>query len=183
MNKGFTLFEMIVVVFIIGFLSSVLVLNFKNLSDSPMARHQLSSLVVSDIRRAQSLALAGVKYNDLPVCGFGLHYVSSSLSYYIYVRPPDTVSGACDIGADRDYDNLTDSIMETRVINNSSLTVSWTDDVFFELPNSRAYIANSINPSSLGIVDVALANGDGICPGADCTRITISTSGRIDINN
>lgn len=183
MNKGFTLFEMIVVLFVVGILSSLLLFNFRDLNNSPMARHQLSSLVISDLRRAQSMALAGVEYNDMPVCGFGLHYEAASGLYFIYIRPPDSISEICDIAANRNYNNLTDSIIETRTISNPSLTINWTDDIFFESPNPKTYIANSNNPAISAILDVVVLNGSGVCPSSDCTRITVSTSGRIDVNN
>jgi len=177
------LIELMVVVFMIGIITSILLSNFKTSQTNAVARRQTASLIVADIRKAQSMALSGVDYNGIQVCGFGLHYVNGDSYLLYYTKPPDlntvcaNVSRLYQVGQE----------IQTKTVNNSNLALLWSpgadprDDIFFELPDPKTYIADSTDPNRVATIGISY-NGAS-CPSADCTQITVTTAGKIDIIN
>ena len=91
-RAGFTLIELSVVMGIIVLLLGVVFYNFRTSAKTKSARHQIALELLSNIRRAQSMALAGSSYNDQIVCGFGVYFTNTT-NYLIYAQKP--VSGTC----------------------------------------------------------------------------------------
>lgn len=182
-QSGFTIFEMLVVLSIITILSVLLITNFRTIGRGPMPRHQLTSIVVSEIRKAQSITLAGMEYNGSSVCGFGIHPDLTVNKYFIYARPPKVFDDICDTTVNRNYDSSTDSIIEEKNFTGSNLRVTWASDIYFELPFAKTYINNSNDPSASVIIDINQIDSPGSCPGTNCSRITVFSSGRIDVQN
>jgi len=60
MKKGFTVIEMLVVIFIIGVMSTVLVVNWRQNEKTYLVRRTAQEIAQS-IRKAQDLALTGKK--------------------------------------------------------------------------------------------------------------------------
>jgi len=177
-SGGFTLIEVLVATAIIAVLSVALLFNFGTAARNKTARTQTASVVVSDIRRAQSMALSGTRFGGSVVCGYGVHYVSSA-SYYIYSKTPP--AGGCSAVSTRNY-QAGDIIAETKRLINQNLEFrSSFSDIFFESPSPRTYINNSAAltdpPATINIQRVGQAN----CGGQSCTKIEIYTSGRVDL--
>lgn len=179
-KTGFTVIEMLVVFSIIVFLASFLIFNFRTARGS-LPRHQQASLIIADIRKAQALALSGANYNEVPVCGYGIHPDTANNRYLLYSRPP--ADGACNPLADKNYNIATDSVVEIKAFNNLSLTIAWDFDIYFELPNPVTYINDSTAADQTSVVDILQTGETGSCPGSVCTRITVYTSGKIDVEN
>ena len=173
-QKGFSLVEMMVVVVIIGILATVMILNFRG-SGSQMALRQVTQQVMSDIRRAQSLAIASTQFEGEMKCGFGIYYVDST-TYAIYTG--DTV-GDCDtenrnfeLGIDQTYRGLT--MADRQIVFRQSFP-----DIFFEPPDPKTYIDNSSLLSGPN-AEIKLGIVDGICPD-DCLTIIIRPSGLVEV--
>ena len=90
-SSGFSLTEMLIVMAIVAILSTLLLMNFRTTARNKTARNQVSSVVVSDLRRAQSMALSGAQKDGTIVCGYGLHYIDSQ-TYSLYAKIPPGAS-------------------------------------------------------------------------------------------
>lgn len=178
-NRGFTIIELLVISAIIATFSVVLILNFRSSPTSKTARVQTASVVLSDIRRAQSLALSGSRYQGNLVCGYGFHYVNPT-SYFIYVKTVP-VSGPCSSVATHNYQSG-DPITENKILINTNMEFrSSFNDIFFEPPDPKTYINNK---SSLNIPPATLTiqlKNQNNCAQNTCTEINVFTSGQIDL--
>ena len=91
-EKGITLVEIVVVIFLIGILSSILISNFPMIQQN-FALSRSAYTLAEDLRRAEDMGLSGVTVNDLsgaeiPARGYGLYVATStatpSTQYLIY---------------------------------------------------------------------------------------------------
>lgn len=149
-DGGFTVLEILIVGAIIAVLSSMLFLNFRSAGNNITARNQTVSAILSDIRRAQSMATSSSIYTDSSnvrhtVCGYGVHYsgrntdygsfnpsdgTTSGNSYIIYgkLRPGAGESGNCPTIADspgytRDYVPGSDFIIYKAILANINMVI------------------------------------------------------------
>lgn len=184
-SLGFSLVEMVLVVSILSLFSSYFISNFRSSARNATARHQISSVMISNIRKAQSMALSGTQIGGSTVCGFGIHYLSQT-SYLIYAKDPNP-QGKC-VG-NVNYNASSDLTIETQTVANPNFMIQWSpgmgnrDDIFFEPPDPKTYIDNqdisqNNNPAVISVV----LNGNS-CPGANCTTVTVYKSGKIDVAN
>ena len=191
LQQGFSLIELLIIMAITVLVGTTFVLNFRAASTNAAARHQLSSVMIADIRNAQSLAVSGGKVNNPSSgreenpCGYGLHYVNSA-AYYIYAGMP---TGSCS-GANRNFQDGTDIIVETRTIGNPNMILSGSApggvfyDVFFEPPDPKVYLNNDANLSTAPTAtDIYVVRLGQVCPGGDCTIVSVHKSGAINLSN
>jgi type II secretory pathway pseudopilin PulG len=126
----------LVVTAIIATLSVVLLFNFGTSARNKTARLQTASVVASDVRRAQSMALSGTRFSGNIVCGYGIHY-SSSANYYIYAKAAP--GGGCSTIPTRNY-QAGDLIVENKKLANPNMEFrSSFSDIFFESPDPKTY--------------------------------------------
>lgn len=183
-RAGFSLVELLVVLAIVSSLSVVLVFNFRSSKTNLTARHQISSVIIADLRRAQSLALSGARYQGQSVCGHGIHYLNAG-SYILYAGAPEGGGPTC-AAANRNYQLGTDFVVDTIRVDNSYLAISGPvgglfEDVFFESPDPKVYLNNI--QSLTGSLDIYVVNRGEACVSVNCTTITVYGSGRIDFVN
>lgn len=183
-NEGFTLIELVVVVAIMATLSTVLFFNFRSASTGKTARNQVTSLIQSDIRRAQTMTTSSTQFNGAIVCGFGIHYVSAT-SYIIYAGAVGGSPLNC-TNADKNYNAAglgADSIVQTITLQNPKFNIKSSFlDIFFEPPDPKTYInRNSALNASPTIISVGVIGQ--ACGGGNCTNLTVKTSGAIDVND
>lgn len=179
-QAGFTIIEMIMVTVIIGLLSVFFLANLGETAINTTSRHQISSTIVADLRRAQSLTLAGSVFQGTVVCGYGLHYLDAG-RYLIYAGAPE---GTC-AAANRNYQSGKDLMVETRNIKNDRLNVSGPGgvfpDIFFEAPDPKVYL-NGSSSLTAAPASIYILPKNQIC-GSTCTKIDVYTSGKIDLIN
>ncbi|MEK7151649.1 MAG: type II secretion system protein [Patescibacteria group bacterium] len=181
MSRGFSLIEVLVMSAIVATFSVALILNFRSSPKSGVARNQVASIIVSDIRRAQSLATSGARFQGNIVCGYGVHYVNQN-SYLIYAKSVPSPS-SCSSISNYNY-QIGNPIIETKYISNSNMEMrSAFLDVFYEPPNPRVYINNNsaINGSPTSIY--IQLKGQQNCSTAPCAQISIFPSGQINLTN
>lgn len=182
MNKGFTIIELLIVTAIIATFSVVLVLNFRSSPKNQVARSQTAAVIVSDIRRIQSMASAGSRFQGNVVCGYGIHYVSN-VSYVLYAGVLDGAATRCQ-DTNHNYQVGIDLIVETKNLINSNMEIrSSFPDAIFEPPDPKTYINNSALLSGPPTNIIVQLKGQVDCSGTSCTWISIWPSGKIDAVN
>ena len=179
-SKGFTVVELLVVAAILATLSVALVLNFRIGARTATARLQTASAIVSDIRRAQSMALAGRQYQNNVVCGYGVRYVSN-VSYRIYAKPPP--AGGCGALTNHNFEaGDFDAVTGTRGMVNSNMEMRGAfSDVFFKPPDPRVYVGNVTLPTSAMTAITIQTLNQTNCSGGSCTKVEVYNSGQIDL--
>jgi len=166
-QAGFTLLELVIVVFIIGTLSGLVLANHRS-GQKKYALSQTTQQLVSDLRKVQNMAMSGVDIE-------GQYY-----GYGIYIRRLDSVV-YYRIYADKDGDSKYDSDESLETVNlPEGIEIKSTSpaskvDVFFRSPEPITYInaPASVNP---GTITLELE-------GTSSTKtITITTAGLIYSN-
>lgn len=157
---------------IIGLLSTALILNFRSSSTGVAARRQAANAVVSDIRRMQSMALAGSNYGGQVICAFGISIVDK-FSYRLFARPRPVPPASCSLGTY--VPGSADIVIEEKKPINSAMTLEPSfSHILFKPPYGTAYPAGG----TLESVDIFLKEN----PSGLKTTIRVSKSGRIDID-
>ncbi len=179
-DDGFSLLELLVVISVITSLSSVLVLNFRASATNRTARNQVASVIISDVRRAQSLALAGSAYHGNITCGYGVHYLNNS-SYVLFAVTDSNADDLC-AGEFNGY-GAGSVIIETRTLTNPSIVFqSPFSDIYFSLPFAQGYIGTI--PSPAPSADITLkAVDEADCVSSACTVVNVYSTGQIDTQN
>ncbi len=85
-HSGFTLVELLVVMFIVGLLASLVLANYRS-GQKKYALEQATQKLVSDIRKAQNMAISGVEIPGQcsvadPCSGYGVSIRKSSNNFY-----------------------------------------------------------------------------------------------------
>ncbi len=173
-DNGFTLVEVLVVAAITAVISTFMLLSFER---TRIDLNQSSSVVIADLRVAQSKALASTKYDSGSGpkirCGYGVHYVDLT-SYSIYTGP-DASSNNCP-SFNRNLDG-TDTTIRTKNFGDSKIEFkNIFSDIFWEPPYPYTYINNSSVSAS---IIITIGKKGGTCP-EDCQTINVSTSGKIE---
>jgi len=178
---GFTLLEVMMVMVIISTMSVALFTSLRTPTASPTARHRVTSVVEGDIRRAQGMALAGARFDDNVVCGYGITYIDQN-AYLIFAEAMP--EGGCSAGS-RKYQPRIDFAVETIFLTNIKMQISEPfDDIFFEPPDPRTYINGQYDlnpPNNEG--DIKISYIDQPCSIDTCTTIKVFTSGKVEIDN
>lgn len=175
---GFSLVELLVVSAIIATLSVVFIFNFRGSASNKGAVNQVVAVVVSDIRRAQSMATSAARYNGNLVCGFGLSYIDST-SYRIYA---ESSGAACGSQTTRTYQSG-DGIVENRTLTNPNIQIKASFlDIFFEPPDPKLAINGNVSlTNSPTQTTITIGPKGSTCGGGVCTNIVVNTSGAINV--
>ncbi len=137
-EKGFTLIEMLVVVFIVGIMSVLVFANYRDNRDK-YELYQAAQKLESDIRKMQNMAINGVEIPGICSTANTCH------GYGIYINFADGNSYIlfADKNNDQDYDNGIDGIYET-VQMPSKVSFNNVDpnplNIFFRPPDPNTYI-------------------------------------------
>ena len=179
LNPGFALVEILVVTAIIATLSVALLFNFGTAARNRTARRQVASVIVSDVRRAQSMALSGTRFNGNVFCGYGIHYVDH-ITYLLYAGVNEGLARCQD--ANHNYQAGTDSMVQIQKLINPNMEFrSSFSDIFFESPDPKTYINNSAlltDPQTA--INIQRLNQQN-CGGQTCTKVEVNTSGQINL--
>lgn len=171
LNKGFTLIEVLVAVFIIGTLSAAMLFSFGKGQEGAMLTRAAAALE-SDIRRAQILAVTSRDFEGSPPCGYGVHYLAQR-TYSVYAGKLGGVA-SCQ-SSDHNYQAGTDSVFEeSRIIENKVIFRDVFSDIFFEPPDPVVYINNNKGVGVSTAIELCLETDL-----TDCRIIMVDTAGRI----
>jgi len=127
-QSGFTMTELLVVIFIIGLLSTSVLISFRN-NERGYALDQSAQQLISNLRKAQNMAMNKVNIDGYNSYGI---YAKVNENYYI-------------IYADKNGNNTyqsSDEVIETINLSNN-VKINNGLDVFFKSPDPKAYINGS----------------------------------------
>jgi prepilin-type N-terminal cleavage/methylation domain-containing protein len=167
-NKGFTLVELLVVIFVIGLISSLLVVNWRNNEQQYLIR-RMAQEVVLNIRKTQNMALNSLKYQEGVPPYYGLYFTQASSSYEIFA----------DKNGNNEYDSDTDILVDTiNIIQGaeiSSLSGGTTLNLTFSIPDGFTRIKPQATSATITLKRVG-----GTCP-QNCKNIRIINTGQVNI--
>ena len=143
-KSGFTLIELIVSIAIIGFVTTIGVVNYRSANKSSVLQLEAYK-AATDIRRAQNMALGAIEFNFNPSArvpdAWGVYFDSASADSYI-------------IFADQDNNqiyNSGDGIFATvNLKNNIVLDITGSVNVAFVPPDPTTYL-NGLSGGEAGI--------------------------------
>ena len=169
-SAGITLVELVVVIFIIGLFSVILISDFPKI-ERQFALSRVTYKLAQDLRRAQDLGLSGVPTADIngdtiAVKGYGLYvnYGDSNTKYVIYADVP----GAPDVNGVRNSDQ------------------KYSGDLSYPLCEKVDPAINGtlISDCVVSLVDISKENPSLYIKGVTTTSgdTTVSTTGGVSIN-
>jgi len=166
-HRGFTLIEVLVTAAVAVMITGFLVTNFSR------SRNELAATapsILGDIRRAQSLAIAGSYHEDSLRCGFGIVFEQDA--YTIYAGPPAT--GSCVFS---DQKTSTTGTEVERIALSDTLEFKTLGDIYFVPPLPYTYLDGVLNePTPL---DIVLGVRGKTCGPTTCRTIRVDRAGRI----
>ncbi|OGM96897.1 MAG: hypothetical protein A3B86_00065 [Candidatus Yanofskybacteria bacterium RIFCSPHIGHO2_02_FULL_38_22b] len=195
MNKGFSLFEVLVVSSITIFISITLIRSLSSLSRVNLER--VANIVAADIRLAQQLTLSSHQFRGSqdPAarirCGYGISQNAQNISSYVLYAGTPTINPAglpqpCP--ADRNFQPIAPQNTPIYKITNLDRRVDFVatpgfNDVFFEPPGPTTYINNSSSASTEKITIKRIGTTGSQCDSgsSNCIYICVYLSGRTEI--
>ena len=184
-KKGFTTFELLVVIFIIALLSSTLIANIRK-GERQYKLQTAAQEMAQNIRRVQEMALAGVEHNGLIPRNYGIYFEVGSVSYTMFSEDSN----------DGKYDKNSDPIVgDDSIIIGSSLEISAIKacrpngcaqginiSIVFQLPFGECAMKSvGLSPPQRNDVTITLRKIGATCPGIDCRDIIIKDTGEISV--
>jgi len=180
-QAGFSLAELLVVMFIISLLSSMVLANHRA-GQRQYALFQATQQLVSDLRKAQNMAMSGVGIGEVEgepgkyYCGYGIenNYTARPTSYRFFLdKSPNCLT------SNNIYDS-NDVLLETVNLPNrikiKVTTPSPPLDVLFRPPDPTTYIKNNQGVGISGTITLEIE-------GTSSTKtITVTTAGLIYSN-
>jgi len=193
-KQGFTLAEVLTVTFIIGLLSSILVVNWRN-NEKMYLVQRVAQEIVQNVHTAQSLALAGKTYGpgtgsepclDYPCPYYGVNF-STATKYTVfgdkngnktYETPPsDLRIGVDDIFIDPNVEIYSLSCVKNGII--TIITPPHSLGILFSVPDGFTII-NTDPTISSAIIGVRKINTT-CAQTKNCKIITITNTGGITV--
>jgi len=173
LSKGFTLIEVLVATFIIGVLSAVILLNFRT-GQNQASLTRSAAAFETEIRKAQSMAVASSEFEGSIPCGYGLHYIDNR-NYSLYAG---RLGGAANCQAsDHNFQSGTDSVYQNlKIIEQRAVFKNSFSDIFFEPPDPATYINNSRAAGASTVIELCLETDLTVC-----RNLTVDMAGRISI--
>jgi len=165
-QAGFTLTELLVTMFIIALLSSLVLAGHRS-GQKKYALSQATQQLVSDLRRAQNMAMSGVEMAGRS--GYGIYAGKDDISYTIYSdkngnlsyqgEPPDELIETIDLPSQIKISSVSPSLSKI--------------DIFFEPPEPTTYINADDGAGISGTITLELED-------TSLTKtVTITTAGLI----
>lgn len=158
-NNGFTLVELLVVIFIVGLFSGIILAGY-NQSRKNNAVNNATQLLAVNLQRAQNLALAGKAQGAIIPAGYGF-YSQSAGQYLLFYNT----------GNNKQYNSGNSVVLETIVLSDGVSLSPSGQSVFFIPPDPTTYLNNANSGSVVFTLTKGSAN----------KNVTIYANGRIDI--
>ncbi|MBU4284971.1 type II secretion system GspH family protein [Patescibacteria group bacterium] len=174
-QAGFTLIEVLVIMFIISTLSTVLVVNWRK-NEKRYQLQRSAQTVVQNFRKVQSMSLAGKNLcdQDSPCIprNYGVHFGKTTLTSYV-------------IFADKNNNGKYASAVETNehietiyLESGIELSLSVDLDVVFSVPDG--FVMINAKPLTTE-ASLTIKRSGTTCPSSNCKIIIIKKSGQITI--
>ncbi len=170
-RRGFTLIEVLVVTFIIGFLSTLILLNYRTGQEEANLTRAAATLE-TDIRRTQNLAVNSSDFEGTVPCGYGVHYLDNR-TYSIYAGQLGLALDC--LSSNHNFQSGTDLVYQNIGIINPDLVFKNSfSDIFFEPPDPTTYINDTKSSGASTTIEICLE-----IDLTKCRNLVIDTAGRI----
>lgn len=176
MRKGFTLIEILIVISILGILTTFLVAATRT-SDKNILIYADQSKLVGVIARAKSLSIETFK--ERSICGYGVHFEPAENRYFVYSYTDP--SAACRLTAHQtnntDYRTVSEYPLAEGIVfstadgGENALPDNLTD-VFFKPPRPTIYFSPALE---IARIPLKIRGGETIAV------MTVSYAGQITI--
>jgi len=183
-GAGFTLVEMLVVIFIIGLVSSIMIVNWRK-NEKQYQLQGAAQEIVQNIRKAQQMALSGAKITTQPINSYGLYFeVATRTSYLIFADRNDNKQ--YDLGSDLIVGDAAIPIKSGFEINSLTSPEGASLNgvaVTFNLPDAittirKTDIGGNPFPDSLTIT---IRKVGTTCPSKTCKGVVIIKTGQVNV--
>lgn len=179
-SRGFTTFELLVVIFVIALISSMLIVSWRK----GERRYQVESAaqeIVQNIRKVQDMALNSFKYdlNSPPPLYYGIHFSRTDYpNSYIIFADTNEDQRCCSNDLYTEEIAVLDNIEIYYPCKQKPGELEREDDahITFSLPDGFTTVDRD-RPDTTGFVIRIIKTG-GTCP-QDCKAITIEKNGRV----
>jgi prepilin-type N-terminal cleavage/methylation domain-containing protein len=190
-KRGFTLPEVLVVVFVIGIMASILIVNWRN-NEKAYLVQRTAQEVAQNARNAQNMALSGKAHcdsNTVPCSSYGMYFLSAVKNSYI-IFGDENESGA----NKNTYQSSSDILVETINIDSNVEIYSLTQtkngvitplallNVVFSVPDGFTTINND---SGINTAIIKIRKVGTTCPltlpAKNCKAITITNTGGVTV--
>ena len=172
MKKAFTLMEVLVIMAVIGIISTMLIVDWRK-NEKRYQLQRTAQGIVQSIRTAQDMALNSLKLVDEEIpLSYGVYFNKNINSSYIIFG---------DVNGNNSYQTPSSDIFVENVLIESGIEIDslspGTQDlnIVFSLPDGFTIITP---PSTLASIIIKRKNG--VCPD-DCKTIKIINTGQINI--
>lgn len=168
---GFTLTELLTVVFIIGLISSILVVNWRR-NEKQYLLQRIAQEIVQNIRKTQDMALNSLSYQDeIPDYSYGVYFDKDDKNSYLIFgdRNKNNTYQPSDI-------EVGNAIQIESGIEIASLSSENQDlDITFSIPDGFV----NIEPLATSAV-ITIKRINGTCP-QNCKNIIVRNTGQVNI--
>jgi prepilin-type N-terminal cleavage/methylation domain-containing protein len=173
-GAGFTMMEMLVVIFIIGVMSSILVVNWRKNEQTYLVQRTAQE-IAQNIRKAQDLALTSKKYSvseDVPSY-YGINFATNNpTSYFIFA----------DKNGNKTYQPSDFKIDNKNILISSGVQIDYLSagnnlDIAFSIPDGFTYV----NGQTVDSTTIRIKKTGATCPSVSCRNIIIRKTGQISI--
>lgn len=189
-QRGYTLLEALVVIFVVSFISVIVLVGFRQAERRGSVRRAADTFVL-DTRRAQSFTVEAHVYNGIVPDGYGIYLTPSSTTSYVLFadcaptnnRRYDATGTPCNGASEKVEDVQLPSgiqIMGFCRGLDCSYTATSKFHLFFTTPNPDTYLTVETGASFTDIPDelsLILGRTDG---STYTNRITVYKSGRVE---
>lgn len=165
-QAGFTLIELLVVISIMSLLSTLVLANHHN-SQKKYALSQATQQLISDLRKAQNMAMSGVDIEIGQYYGYGLYLNKVDSFYIIYADKNDNISY-------QPSDTTIETVnLPSQIKINSLSPLANKIDAFFKPPEPTTYINANSGTGISGTITLELED-------TSLTKtVTVTTAGLI----
>jgi len=187
-NNGYTLFEFLVVAFIIALISSVLITNWRR-GEQQYKLQAAAQEMVQNIRRVQEMALAGVEHNGQIPQNYGIYFEVGSISYTMFSENSN----------DGKYDKNSDPMVgDDSILVGGGLEISdiiacrpsgcsnpgeaTNISIVFTLPFAKTSMKSiGLTPPQRNSTTITFNKVGAVCPSTNCRYIIIKDTGEISV--
>ncbi len=173
--RGFTIIEMLVTIFIIGVLSVILIVNWRENEKNYLVQ-QVAQEIVQGIRQAQGMALSGKNYGNQTIYSYGVHFKKNTTDSYVIFG---------DKNNNNTYQSSASDWSEVVSINPSieihALDPNKDINIAFSVPDGFTIMNN--NDPSITQITITIKRKNTTCPSRTCRNIIINKAGQVTIQS